>query len=192
MRRALPLAGLAALALGCLRPPIPTVFHRLSPLAVGLPPTERPAKLAVEVLPVRLPDQLQRPQLLLPGPAGPQAHRWANGLERDLQRVLVENLAALLGSEAVVAYPDGEALQAPFQVRLEVHACEGSAAGSLTLRATWMITDRRQGRALAVRKANLQEAFSPGDPASLVAAHDRALLALCRDLASTLRAQVTP
>ncbi len=180
-------SGLLLLGItGCRSPVGVITYHQLHALAQAAPGPR--TGLAVEVLPVRLPDMLRRPQVVLPGPTVAGTARWANGLEADVQRVLVANLAALLGSDAVVPYPYGEDLKDPCRVLLVVDQWDFDASGALELRATWIL--RRTGTAvpLGVRKIHLVEPLADPSPATVVAAQDRLLLALARELAAAVKA----
>jgi uncharacterized lipoprotein YmbA len=181
------LLGLAA-ALGCLTRSAPVTFHSLRPLsprgtAAGAP--------ALEVWPVRLPDSLQRPQLVVAAGTGAaelsESHRWGNGLDKDLQRVLVENLGALLGSEAVVAYPYGDRVKASWRLEVDVQRLEGRPGGVLGLRATWMLVPAAGGPARLLRRTVLDEPVPGPGLEALVAAHDRILDRLSREIAEAVR-----
>jgi uncharacterized lipoprotein YmbA len=189
---ALPAVALA-LGLGCLRPSPspPVVYYTLASMPAGAAAADGAAP-AVEVLPVRLPEVLQRPQMLVPeGPSGLallEASRWGNPLDRDLQRVLVRNLSVLLGSGAVVAAPDGERVGANYQVRVEVQRWDARGGQGLVLEAAWMITRVGGGPALAWRRTTLTEPLPGPGPGALVAAHSRLAERLSRDIAKELEA----
>ena len=182
---------LAALA-SCLKPAPspPVVFHTLSPLPPPAPPVAGRGP-AVEVMPVRLPDLLRRPQMLLPRGAGglglSDTHRWGNPLDQDVQRVLVENLALLLGSDAVVASPYGDRVQARFRLELEVTRWDARDGGGLVLKALWMVSPSAGGPAVLVRRTELREPWSGTDPETLATAHSRVLGILSQEIAAALR-----
>ena len=172
---------------GCFQPSPPAVYHTLQPLQDATPAPR--SGLAVEVLPVRLPDLLQRPQLVMaegPASAGLSAtHRWGNPLDQDMRRVLVDNLALLLGSDAVVPSPYGDRVAAAYRVEVEVRSCAAWPSGTLTLEATWMVS-RSAGPALLVRRTTLQEPLPDSGPDALAAAYSRILGSLSRELAEVL------
>jgi hypothetical protein len=188
-RPLLPVLLLAA-TLGCLgvHPSPPVLYHTLQPLQLE-GPAPAASGLAVEVMPVRLPELLQRPQLLLAeGPGGmglSDTHRWGNPLDRDMQRVLVQNLGLLLGSAAVVASPYGERVAADYRVEVDVRSCQ-ARDGALWLDAVWMVTRPGLARALLVRPSLLREALPDPGPDALAAAHSRILAALSREIAAAL------
>jgi uncharacterized lipoprotein YmbA len=172
---------------GCRSPEVSITYHQLHPLAEANPGAH--SSLQVEVLPVRLPGMLRRRQMVLPGPTISDTNRWANGLDQDVQRVLVENLARLLGSEAVVAYPNGDVLNGAYRILLDVDQWDGEPAGSMAFRATWILQMAGKRDPICIRKTHLQEPLKDAGPAALVAAHDRILLNLSRELAAELSKQ---
>ena len=190
--RLLTLALLLA-ALGCLKPASPVTYHTLNAVSLPVAKPGPGAALAVEVLPVRLPDMLQRPQLVTAlGPdrlALAPGQRWGNALEKDMQRVLVENLTALLGSDRVVAAPYGVRVNAAFRVEVEVQRCEGRPGGPFRFQATWMITAGKAETAVVLRKTVLETQVPGPDAESLVAAHNAALATLSREIAAGLTSQ---
>ncbi len=182
-------------SLGCLKHSPPAAFHTLRPLVRA---QEKPAPapgsmgtLALEVMPVCLPEALQRPQLMTTSGAGTlelsDTHRWGNGLDRDMQRVLAENLTVLLGSDAVVVYPFGERVKAAYRLEVDVQRCDGRPGGVLSLRATWMVIPFSGGPALLRKRVHLDEPVTGPDLDALVNAHSRILETLSREVAEGLR-----
>jgi hypothetical protein len=181
-------ALLLSAALGCIKPSPPVVFHTLQPLRLAEAPARRSA-LALEVLPVRLPELLRRPQMLVARGSGDLAlsetQRWGNPLDLDMQRVLVADLSLLLGSDAVVASPDGPRVGARYRLEVQVQSCDGRAGDGLALQATWMVTRVGVDQAVLFRRTALREPMGPG-PDDLEAAHSRILAALSREIATEL------
>ncbi len=189
MRRLVLPALLTAAALsGCRNPSPAVVFHTLTPTA---PPTTEKQAWALEIMPVQLPELLQRSPIVLQTGAGSHrlsgTHRWGNTLEKDMQRVLAENLSALLGTSSVVPYPHGDSVKAAFRVSLDVSRCDGEPGGTLRFRGTWMIQKSGTGELAALRKTILDEPVGTEGMQDLVAAHDRILEKLSLEMASELR-----
>lgn len=193
IRPVLPLFILALLTgIGCSRPNI-DVFHTLGPISLETAKPEPPVtSMALEVMPVRLPETLQRPQLVMEVGQGAlsllETHRWGNGLDKDIQRVLVENLSLLTGSDTVVAYPYGERVKATHRLEVDVHRLDGKPGGTLTLQTTWMVAQPQGGQALLLRKTTLQRPVQGQDADALVAAHNLIIGDLSREIAMELRA----
>lgn len=194
MRRALFILALGV-GLGCAKPNM-EVLHILRPMepASATPPVPR-SSLALEIMPVHLPESLQRPQLVTEISPGVlkllEAHRWGNGLDKDLQRVLVENLTLLTGSHAVVAFPYGERAKATHRLEVNVHRLDGQPGGTLTLQATWMVSRPQGGPALLLRRTTLQRPIQGPDADALVAAHNLILGDLSREIAAELKALIS-
>jgi len=177
---------------GCLKRSHPVVLHTLRPLLLEEHKAASPAPpLALEVMPVQIPDMLQRPQIVsVQGPERlglSEIHRWGNPLEKEIQRVVVENLEALLGGDTVVAYPLGERVKAPYRLSLEVQALNGQPGGMLRLDATWMLIRPAGGPAILLRRVHLQEPVQDSGTDGLVAAHSRILETLSRGIAAELK-----
>ncbi len=152
MRKAaiLSLAFLGSLSLfpGCSRS-APTRFYLLRSIAPELP--ERAAARtegAVAVGPVKLPEYLDRPQIVTRADSGTQVvvaefDRWAEPLADGIKRVVVQNLAVLLPATSVHGFPAiGEVSADFFQVSLQVERLD-AAPGSATLEVWWSILDAR-------------------------------------------------
>ena len=193
-RRMFPFALLCLLLIsGCISPSPEVVFHTLSPMsqeATRLASVGKP--MALEIMPVQLPELLQRSQLVVLDGTDTYrlsaTHRWGNTLEQDMQRVLTENLAALLGSDSVVPYPLGDRVQAAYRISLEVQQCEGAPGGTLTFRATWMVTQPSDGRLVLRHRWRLQEPVQGGNIEDLVSAHSRVMSALSQEMGKALQA----
>ena len=80
-----------------------------------------------------------------------------------MQRVLVENLALLLGSDAVVASPLGARVAAAYRLRGGGAQPATPGPGGLTLEAVWMVTRPGAAQALLVRRTDAAGALP--DPA---------------------------
>ena len=177
--------------LGCVAPSTPTVYHTLQAIQPRGEPASPP--LAVEVLRVRIPEVLQRPQLVLAlGPGSVElatGHRWGDPLERDMQRVLVADLGRFLGSDRVVAAPGGPAVGATYRVEVEVLRCQGRPGGTLHFLATWMITRPGDLQARVLARTELKEPVAGLDADALVAAHERVLALLSAEIGTRLRAR---
>lgn len=180
-----PVLFLAA-CVGCLGPQV--VLHTLQPMRQEGPGPARPG-LALEVLPVRLPDLLQRPQMVMErsGALGlSETQRWGNPLDQDMQRVLVANLGLLLGSGAVVPSPYGARVAAAYRLEVVVQTCAPQAGGTLAFEAVWMVTRPGAAPAVLLRRTALREALADPGPEALAAAHSRVLEALSREIAAEL------
>jgi uncharacterized lipoprotein YmbA len=107
-------------------------------------------------------------------------------LPKDFLRVLTENVAALLGTDRVLAYPWAERLDPTYRVVLDVQQFDGQLGEAVLQKVTWIVTGREGKTPLTVRKSDIREPVSGKDYDALVAAHSRALAALSREIAEEI------
>jgi uncharacterized protein len=189
-----PLTALALLG-GCATSvPSPTVYVLHSQPPVTPPPVSAvPASAWQLILPVRVPDYLDRDELLLPqGPGAVQpalGHRWAESLASSVPRVLAQDLRTLRGAGSVWTAPlGGAAVQG--QLRVELLALDVVPAGQgVRLQARWSIHPTSSGATPGTPVAHTAHFTVPSsspDVAALVGAHRLALWQLAQAIAGTL------
>ena len=188
------LALVVFLFAGCRSTPAPTAFYTLASETKAETAGQSPAPqgdLAVGIGPVQLPGYLDRPQIVTRTAPDrltlSEFNRWGGSLRQDFPRVLAENVAALLGTDRVLAYPWGDRLDPAYRVALDVQQFDGDLGGAVVLKATWIVTGREGQAPVAVRKSMIQEPVSGRDYDALVAAHSRAAAALSREIAEEIR-----
>lgn len=190
------LAIAGALLAACGTPPPPP---RLVHLASAPPPeVTAPAASAAStsrgrwqlVLPVRVPDYLDRDALLVPqGQAGlaPLAPwRWAEPLADSVSRVLRADLARLLGEGALWTSPLPAGVAVQRQLRVELLAFEASAdRREVRLDARWSLVDPTGAATPLARSAQIRsEVGSAADGDAIAAAHRVALWRLAERIAA--------
>ena len=131
----------AALATGCASAP-PTRFYVITPLPGPTAAAPAPG-LRVVVAAVRVPEYLDRPQLVTRSGDNrlqlEEFHQWGGNLAKDLTRVMAENLSRLLGSDAVVAAPHTLRMRPDYRVELEVLRFERGGDARVHLTAKWWL-----------------------------------------------------
>lgn len=138
------IAAAATLVLlwGCSSAPV-THYYVLSPTAQA-PAQPAQASIAVVIKDVRLPQYLERPQIVIRGGDHRlqvvENEQWAGNLREDMTRVLAENLGRLLQSDRVIAAPHDLRLQPDVRVEVEVLRFERDAGGRVQLSAHWWVT----------------------------------------------------
>jgi uncharacterized protein len=167
----------------------PSHFYTLNPTAEA--PPGRASAVTVAVGPVSIPEAVNRPEIVVQvGPnqvALDEFNQWAAPLQADIQRVLMENLARLLGTSRVFRYPQGPITAPDFRVQIEVLRFESAPGDAAFLDVIWTIRgksekDEKTGR------TTWREPVSGKSYDALVAAHSRALSTLSRDLAEAITA----
>lgn len=164
-------------------PPPPRLVHLASapPPGVSAPSVPTPRGRWQLVLPVRVPDYLDRDALLVPqGQAGlvPLAPwRWAEPLADSVSRVLRADLARQLGEGTLWTSPLPAGVAVQRQLRVELLAFEASAdRRTVVLEARWSLVDPTGAAAPMARTAQIRSDV-PGTPDgdAIAAAHRLAL-----------------
>jgi uncharacterized lipoprotein YmbA len=179
-------AGLA----GCASAP-PTSYLLSAPAATAAPGAHHSPVVAVG--PVALPSYLDRSGIVVRRPGDEIVistdHRWGEPLGDGVARVLAENLAAMIPTDAVAIFPWKTMWTPQFRVTVDIVHFEGPLSGPAALAARWRLLDDR-GQVLALRAVTLQEPVTAPTHAGLVAAQGRLLTALSRDIAAAIRSHL--
>ena len=179
---------------GCRSSTTPVEFYTLSPMPV-VSEADKIAGLgdniAVGVGPLQIPKIIDRPQIITR--IGPnkinvdEFHRWAGSVYEDFLRAVTMNLAALLQSGLVLAYPWEEFFEPDYRIYMEVHQFDGRLGQYAQLDITWTITGRDARQILLVHKSLIKEPAQGDDFDAFVAAKNRILAKLSRQIARGIK-----
>ncbi|MDX1410799.1 MAG: PqiC family protein [Nitrospirales bacterium] len=112
--------------------------------------------------------------------------RWAEPVQTDVKRVLVENVSQLLaGERAAVTFWD-EGLPLDYQVRIEVTRFDFESSGEAILSARWNIIGKDERKPLVLKTSRYMQQAPPEDFALMVGAMSRNLEALSQEIVSAL------
>jgi uncharacterized protein len=183
------LSGLLLATLtGCASSP-PARFYTLEARAVATPAAGK-ADYSVLVGPVGIPDLVDRPQMVLRVDASrvtiAEQARWAEPLKIAIARALAGNLGQLLGGARVTTYPQASGSPADYQVFIDVQTFEAVLGGGSTIELIWTVK-AGNGKAEKAGRSAIHETASGSDHAALVAAHEKALAAISREIAVAVR-----
>jgi uncharacterized lipoprotein YmbA len=182
---------LAALATGCLGGPTPEPAYYTLSSAAGLDATPLAARpeLGLVLGQVDLPRYLDRSELVTrSGAHGLRVwnlQRWGGSLRTDVQRVVADDLARLLGTARIAVYPAEARFPVDYRVLLELLELGGAPGHPVALRARWTIAGG-DGRAVAVGATEVEQAPASASWEDYVAAHGAALAVLTRELAERI------
>ena len=182
-----------ALGAGCLKRSGVARTYVLDPLPAATAATPPPPPVAVVgVERVGVPDWLDRPQITGRAASGEvvsdEFARWGEPLSRGLQRVVTENLVALLPDRRIVAAPYSPRDPVDQTVEITVLEAARQADGSVLLESRWTVL-AKDGTVLARRRSSDRAGPTASGPAGAVAGLNEALASLGRELAEVLRAQ---
>jgi hypothetical protein len=188
--------AIALLLAGCLGGSPRPEFYRLSPIAVGASPAAALPELGVAIGAIEFPRYLDRPEIVARDGANrlvlASGQRWGGTLRSEVQRVLTDDLAALLGTSRVAVYPVEPRFPVAWRVLLDVRSFEGVLGESVVLRARWTLASGVDGRAVAVEESVVEEKVSSGTWEAYVAAQSAALGVVTRQIAERIAALAVP
>ncbi|MBN2299441.1 MAG: membrane integrity-associated transporter subunit PqiC, partial [Deltaproteobacteria bacterium] len=151
------LAVLTIFLAGCAGTP-PSRFYLLSPLhSSGHMQAQltEPGCISLGIGPVELPQYLNRPQIITRISENEldlaDFDKWAEPLDENISRVLVENLIGLLDPDSFAIHPWKGSMHIDYRIALEIIRFDGSLSSSASLVARWSIFDH-EGRNLLITK----------------------------------------
>jgi uncharacterized lipoprotein YmbA len=150
--------------------------------------------LIIAIGPVRIPDYLDRPQIVTRAGKNElrlsEFDRWAGSLESDVTCVLVEDISGLLPADrfSIVRWTPYLESQVPasYRVAVLVDRFEGTPGDSVLLKAQWEVFTRNRSLLLK-RESLIREQINGGSYDALVAAMSSALERLSQDIADGIR-----
>lgn len=191
LRALFPVAAVLWLA-GCAGSP-QARFYTLNPLgSPGATASARGATppVSVSVVPVEIPDYLDRPQIVTRDGRNElrlaEFDRWAGSLSENITAVLAENLALLLGTDRVFVYPLMPAEKAGFSVVTRLLRLDCVPGEQVLLKAQWTVVAGADRKNVATQTASFTERLSDPRYDATVAAVNRTLEQLSREIARTV------
>lgn len=180
---------LASLLGGCLGKSSPSQFYLLEPLAFAAAPVPAGGTPLVALAPVHVPEYVDRPQIVraVGGNAYrlDELNRWAEPLEDNVARVLIQDLSLLVPAEIVLASASARAREARLRLSLDVLEFNTDAQGQARASGRWQLT-RADGTVLS-RQWKCLEPASTSDYGLMVRGLNRCIDGLAQDMAAALR-----
>jgi len=131
----------------------PNRFYILNPLGPDVTirsKTGHEGSLSVEVVSLRLPRYLERPQIVVRNSENQleleEFHQWGGSLSKNMIRVLAINLSQILATPDIAISPYRPPAPPDFRVELEVFQFERDSRGQVRLSTQWRLsrgTDRK-------------------------------------------------
>jgi uncharacterized lipoprotein YmbA len=153
--------------------------------------TTAPQSAFIAVGPVQIPDYLDRPQIVTRTARNELAinefERWGGSLKEDVDRVLVENLTALLASDGVAVVSWKRRLPGAHRLSVEVNHFDAVLGGSVLLKATWALSSPEGTKGLLVRGSTVSQPLNEKDYSAVVAAMSQTLGALSQEIAAGIK-----
>jgi len=153
-------------------------------------PSQTP-EAVVGVLRVTVPGWIDRPQVTGRSSTGhvrtDESARWGEPIARGVQRVVAENLAALLPTRRIVVAPFSPDQVVHHRVDITLSEAARQADGSVLVEARWALVGPR-GATLVKRRTSHRAHPTAAGSAGAVTGASEAIAELSREIAAALRA----
>lgn len=176
---------------GCAGVTPPTRFLELSPQSPL--PLEQPISqtgLSIGLGPISLPDVLDRPQIVTRVNTNQlnlaDFNHWAGELEKNVYRVLQQNLMALLETNRVAPYPWPRYRKLDYQISLQVLQFDGRLGEKVQLQGLWTLLSHDGEKELLVERYDIQLPINGEGYEALAATQSKALNQLSKQIAQGL------
>ena len=182
-------AALFAVA-GCATTPPPTFYQLEEPASIHLSGLE--SGIAIGLGPVKVAAYLDRPQIVTRAEAHKlqlsESNMWAEPLKDSILRVIGVNLSNMLQTTRIFKIPRRDrAIPLAYRVALDIPRFDGMLGGDAQLVARWTLYKGRGEDALLTRMSIIAEASGGEGYEKLIAAQNRALHALSREIADAVK-----
>lgn len=152
-------------------------------------------KALLQIGPIGLPRYLDRPQIVSLSSENQHTlgefDRWSEPLQENFSRVLAGNLGKHLATHNIMIYPNrGPALENFYQLKVEVVRFDGKLTGDVVLEARWAVVGRLNRRVMPITRSVYSEPVDGNSYAAYVAALNRTLALLSKEIATKIRTAV--
>jgi len=166
------------------------VLHSLQSEAPDVKITRAQNDLTIGVGPIKIPEYLDRPQMATRStPYSLQFaefDKWAEPLEKDLARVLAENLSILLSTDRVVVFPWAGYVHVLYQVTVDVAQMEYTPDGKALLVAGWSVFGNDGGKLLTIKRSRIIVPVQSTGFEAIASAQSRAVGEMSREIAACI------
>ena len=144
-------------------------FYILDPVAATSHASKPEKQLHIEIKTVRLPQYLQRPQIVTRKQGNQirlsETNQWGGNLRKNMTRTLAVNLSRLLATPNIAVMPYRGVAQPDFRVEVEVMKFERGSDNKVYLSAQWRISSKQGSRAITTHMSELnsEAVTTPGD-----------------------------
>ncbi len=175
--------------------PDPSRFFTLSPLShedgASFANPGSGEQISLGLGPIKFPTYLDRDQLVTRKAQNrfevSENDRWAEPLEENFTRVLLQNVSALLPAERIVAYPWPSNGKPNYQIEIEVVHFESNGARDAQLLARWTVIDASNRKTLSFKESRLTRPAKEKSTDATVAALSETVADLSRQIADVVR-----
>lgn len=151
---------------------------------------EIPSGVIIAVGPIGIPEYLDRPQIVTKNDNGTmhfaQFDRWAEPLDSALNRLLIDDLAAMLPSANFQFFPCSFTIPLDYHVIADVVRLDIELNKDMVLEIQWSIIDSRSKKMILTKRSEMREAIAPHNYFGVSKALSSACAELSREIAGSL------
>ncbi len=166
------------------------VLHSLQTEGSGENAARTGTELTIGVGPVKIPEYLDRPQMATRSTPDSlhfsEFDKWAEPLEKNLARILAQNLSLLLSTDRVVVFPWAGSMHVQYQVTVDVAQMDYTPDGKATLLAGWSIFGNDGAKLLTIRQSRIVVPVQAAGFEAVASAESRAVGDMSREIAACL------
>jgi len=173
-------------------------FYALS--AVGAQEAGRkfdiPAGMVIGIGPVEIPEYLNRPQMVTQDNSGmltfAQFDRWGESLDIGLERLINENLIAMLPKATIEPFPWNVNVFVRYQVIISLIRLDSELDKDMQFTAQWSIIDLKDKRVLVTKRSEFRRPIAPHNYSGLAKTLSSISASLSGEIAGALASLANP
>lgn len=181
---------------GCANTP-PSRFYMLSSQSTSEEKKSNladPGCIALAIGPVELPEYLNRPQILSRISENElklaDFDKWAEPLDHNISRVIIENLTEQLHAWNFAVFPWGGSIPIDYRIAVDIIRFDGNLSGDATLVVRWSIFVQEGKTLQTTKKSTYTEPVSSQSFEALVSAQEKLLAVFCGEIAKEIKSVV--
>lgn len=168
----------------------PSQFYLLEPIRdVEANAPRLDSTMLLALAPVRLPKYADRPQIVSATARNAyrvdELNRWAEPLDENVTRLLVQNLSQLIPAEVLPTRTSNLAIKAKYRLSVNILEFHVDPEGAAVLNVQWIVTRGREQ--VLHRGKEYRSNASTSDYALMVAALNDCLNRMSRDIADSVK-----
>jgi len=147
---------------------------------------DRLKAMIIGVGPVKIPEYLDRPQMVTKDKKGilkfDEFNRWGESLDLGTARLIREDLAVMLPGAKLTLYPWNPSIAVKYQVIVEVVQLDSQLDRDMFLVMQWTVIDVQHSKTVIIKRSEFRKAIVPQDYSGLA----KTLSAACASLSSQM------
>ncbi len=182
----------AAAIAGCANTP-PAQFYIMSPVLSSSTAESIQSEgggVFLEIGPVTVPSYLERPQIVTRTGENElhveDFHQWVELFEKNITRVMAENLSAALSTDRIEFFPARRSSPVDYRISIDIIQFDANQAGQVVLIARWQILNRDRESLVPQQRSRFEETIEFVSYDGIAAGMSRLLGKLSRQLAEAV------